>query len=244
MSSSVSPSDASWLAPKPRRYQQIADSLKEGVLSGALKPGDRLPTERELAAAYSVSRTCIREALLALEIAGMVSIRVGSGVYVLPPPLEAKGHATDAAPQAPVPSVSEVMEARLIFEPEICAAAAMRAGSEDLARLHATHALMREPREDPCVAAFIYREFHLGVVRATGNPIAQRLMREIWQATQVEAWVELRRYLQSPQMQPRWRDDHATILAAIADRHRGRARGAMRAHLESVATTLDDAGLI
>lgn len=238
--SSIAQANPSLLTPKPRRYRQIADALKDAILSGSFSPGDRLPTERELAARHSVSRNCVREALLALEIEGFVSIQVGSGVYVLARPGAPDGAARDARS----PSVAEVMEARLLFEPEICAAVAMRARPEDLARLHATHGLMREPREDVDEAALNYREFHLGLASASGNPIAAKLMRDIWQATQVEAWSPLRAFLQSPARQPRWRKDHATILAAIAERHRGRARSAMRAHIETVFTTLDEADLL
>ncbi|TVR06472.1 MAG: FadR family transcriptional regulator [Salinarimonadaceae bacterium] len=223
--------------PKPRRYRQIAEALRDAILSGYYRPGDRLPTERDLAARYSVSRNCVREALLALEIAGLVSIQVGSGVYVLPP---------EASLDIPSggPSVSDVLQARMMFEPEICAAVAVRARPEDLARMRATHASMREPCEDTEVAALAYREFHLGLARASGNPIAMQLMQHVWQATQVAAWVPLRAFLQRPELQPRWRDDHAMILAALDSRHRGRARAAMRAHIEAVFTILDEADLV
>ncbi|MCG6122301.1 MAG: FCD domain-containing protein [Microvirga sp.] len=237
---STSRRNAAIVAPKIRRYRQIADALKDAILSGAFKAGDRLPTERELATRYSVSRNCVREALLALEIWGFVSIQVGSGVYVL-----GRDGSKAASPrEARTAKAAEVLEARLMFEPEVCATAAARAGPDDLARLHATHALMQEPSDDVEQAGFAYREFHLGLVKASGNPIAVQLMRDIWRATQVEAWVALRAYLQRPELQTRWRDDHAAILEALEDRHRGRARAAMRAHIATVFTMLDEADLV
>ena len=72
-------------AVKVRRlYLQVAEQLARFVSEGELKPGDRLPSERDLAQRFAVSRPTIREAMIALEISGLVEIRSGSGVYVLP----------------------------------------------------------------------------------------------------------------------------------------------------------------
>jgi len=67
-----------------RLYQQIADQLRDMIDRGEYGPGDNLPPERELAKQFGVSRTSVREALIALEVIGIVSVRVGNGVMVLP----------------------------------------------------------------------------------------------------------------------------------------------------------------
>ena len=235
-------------APAPRRlvapvrlYRQIADALEERVASGEFKPGDRLPTERELAAFYSVSRTCVREALLALEISRLVSIRVGSGVYVLAP----------EAPEAPMvaaakdePSPTEILEARLMFEPEICAAAADRAGPDHVARISASLALMREEHRKAAEAERGDREFHVSIAQACGNPIAQEFLRDIWEIMSGPLWQGLQKHIRSPILRLKWIEDHEAILAAIEARDRRQARSAMRRHIENVIATLNEADFL
>ena len=75
-------------------YRQVADSILASIESGGYKPGTRLPSERDLAVAFKVSRPTIREAMIALEIRGLVESRHGSGIYIddadpfLPPAME------------------------------------------------------------------------------------------------------------------------------------------------------------
>ena len=73
----------------PRRlYRQVADQLRQLIDAGEFPVGSRLPPERDLAMQLGISRPTVREALIALEVDGRVSIRVGSGIHVLPPPPE------------------------------------------------------------------------------------------------------------------------------------------------------------
>src|SRR5690606_37467655 len=103
-----------------RLYQDIASQLKALVDAGELRPGERLPTERELCAKLAVSRTAVREALIALELAGIVDVRTGQGVFV-----------RDRASRAPEPAAGtfspfEILESRLVVEPEAAALGAER----------------------------------------------------------------------------------------------------------------------
>jgi len=224
-----------------RLYRQIADALEERIASGEFKPGDRLPTERELAAFYSVSRTCVREALLVLEISKLVSIRVGSGVYVLAP----------AAPEAPAaagntdePSPTEILEARLMFEPEICAAAAGNAGPDHIARISASLALMREEHRKAAETERGDRDFHLSIAQACGNPIAQEFLRGVWESMSGPLWQGLQKHIRSPILRLKWIEDHEAILAAIEAHDRRQARIAMRRHIENVIATLNEADFL
>jgi GntR family uxuAB operon transcriptional repressor len=226
--------------PAPVRiYRQVADALEERIASGEFTSGSRLPTERELSAYYGVSRTCIREALLALEIARLVSIRVGSGVYVL-----------SAAPPQQQPSTSiikdqrgptELLDARLMFEPEICAAAAANATPEDIARISASLALMREEHRKAAETEHGDRDFHLNIALACGNSIAQDMLRGIWDTMAADLWQNLQKHIRNPLLRLKWIQDHEVILAAIEDRSRSKARAAMRRHIENVAASLDRA---
>src|ERR1700761_390508 len=112
-------------------YQQIARRIAASIEDGRYAPGDRLPSERELADDFGVSRPTIRDAMIALEFQGLVEARQGSGVYVRAAPQIAE----DAAERDVV--ALEVVEARRLFEGEACALAAAIITDEQVARLDA-----------------------------------------------------------------------------------------------------------
>ena len=106
-----------------RLYQQVADSIRKQIQSGAMPAGSRLPSEKLLAQQLGVSRPTVREAMIALEIAGLVEIRTGSGSYV-------RQRDTIAAPSVDTgPGPIELLNARILIEGEIAAEAAQRATS-------------------------------------------------------------------------------------------------------------------
>ena len=132
-------------AVEPRRlYRQVADQLRQLIDSGEFAVGNRLPTERELAAQLGVSRPTVREALIALEVDGRVRIRVGSGIYVLAP----QEPTTIAAPA--VAGSFEILAARALFEGAIAEQAAQIASPADLAGIDATLARMKGAAESGC----------------------------------------------------------------------------------------------
>ena len=118
---------------EPRRlYRQVADQLRQLIDSGEFAVGARLPTERELAVQLGVSRPTVREALIALEVDGRVRIRVGSGIYVLPP----RGRATGCRICAvPIAGPFEILKARALFEGAVAEEAARIATAADIAAI-------------------------------------------------------------------------------------------------------------
>src|SRR5687767_1190268 len=104
-------------APVTKLYQQIARAIATAIAAGRYAPGERLPSERELAEEFGVSRPTIRDAMIALEFQGLVEARPGSGVYVATAP---------AANETDEPGVSAlaIAEAQRLFEGEACALAA------------------------------------------------------------------------------------------------------------------------
>ncbi|MEN9932188.1 MAG: hypothetical protein RIS17_761, partial [Pseudomonadota bacterium] len=108
-----------------RLYQELARKLMSELASGGFAVGDRLPAERELAAQYAVSRPTVREAIIALEVQGLVEVRIGSGAYVtrLPGMEEVPGFNITGF---------ELTEARLLFEAEAAALAATQISDEEL----------------------------------------------------------------------------------------------------------------
>ena len=115
-----------------RLYQQVASRIEELISSGRIVAGKRLPAEKELARQLGVSRPTIREAMIALEIAGLVEVRTGSGIYV-----------SKAAPSRTViidsgPGPFELLNARLLIEGEIAANVAVLASIDDLNEIQET----------------------------------------------------------------------------------------------------------
>src|SRR5215468_4867299 len=114
-----------------RLYVRVASDLARQIANGRFAIGERLPSERNLAETYSVSRPTIREALIALELDGLVEVRMASGVYVRAThPTGGRWSEADIGP-------FELVEARRCIEGESCALAAARVTDEQLAELDA-----------------------------------------------------------------------------------------------------------
>ena len=118
---------------EPKRlYRQIADQLAQLIASGEFAVGSRLPAERELAASLGVSRTSVREAIISLEMSGLVEVRVGTGIFVTPRPETAPRQSRDAGP-----GPFELLAARKLVEGEVAALAASAATEDDAAAMAA-----------------------------------------------------------------------------------------------------------
>ena len=101
-------------AVEPRRlYRQIADQIAQLIASGEFLPGARLPAERELATSLGVSRASVREAIISLEMGGLVEVRVGTGIFVTAPAAQSSA-VRDAGP-----GPFELLQARKLIEGEI-----------------------------------------------------------------------------------------------------------------------------
>ncbi|MEM0909196.1 MAG: GntR family transcriptional regulator, partial [Pseudomonadota bacterium] len=112
-------------------YQQIAEQLARDIDAARYRPGDRLPAERELAASLGVSRTSLREALLALEFAGRIEIRDRAGVFVRHPDTIRMPSTAESDRPGPY----EVLEARRLIEGELTYRACLRASAEDVSAI-------------------------------------------------------------------------------------------------------------
>jgi DNA-binding FadR family transcriptional regulator len=168
-----------------RRYLDIAHKLAADIESGHYGEGERLPPERELAQMLDVSRTTVREALLALEIMRYIEIRVGSGVFVLEE--TARGQSPQTAPQGASPS--DVLAARRIIEAETAALAALHASEANLAALAKTIDQMsasidRIDRFDAADA-----DFHALIASAAGNEVLGGFVTHLWRMRESDMWA-------------------------------------------------------
>ncbi len=210
-----------------RLYQSVARRLIEAIGSGRYAVGDRLPAERELAVEFGVSRPTVREAIIALEVQGIVEVRVGSGAYVMSVPGSmAIGFGISAF---------ELTEARLLFEGEAAVLAANQISDEELHTLSLLLVEMdQENQRGDGLSETSDREFHLTIARATRNAAIVRTIEDLWdlRSTSPEVALVYSR-ARAADVKPVV-DEHDAIVAALRARDPKKARAAMRAHLNAV----------
>jgi len=215
-----------------RLYEQVADQIGALVRAGEFAPGQRLPAERDLAKSLRVSRPVVREAMIALEIGGLIEVRTGAGAFVRDQPL---------APSAPINtghSPSDILSARMLIEGEAAALAATRATPLDLAgmaaqqdEMIAEHAAGREWRGADL-------GFHAAIARASGNAALTAVVERLWQEQHAPVFSLLSERVRLRDNWTATMRGHAAILAAIRSGKRRAAREAMRAHLTQVLSVL------
>lgn len=214
-----------------RLYQDLARKLMEELSQGSYPVGSRLPAERELAQQYEVSRPTVREAIIALEVQGLVEVRIGSGAYVLrlPGKSEIPGFNLTAF---------ELTEARLLIEGEAAALAATQASEDDLAEIAALVEEIARENQDPQGTDRADRAFHLAIARATRNGAILDAIENLWnlRANSPESAL-LHEKARSANIKPVV-EEHTAVLDALRARDPAAARSAMRTHLSAVLDSL------
>ena len=204
--------------------------IRNLIVQTPYNPGDRLPPEREIAEMLDVTRTVVREALIMLEIKGLVEVRRGAGIYVLDNAVGEGAaesadinHCNDAGP-------FELLQARQLLESNIAEFAALQATREDIIKMR--QALQLEERElassAPGGSESGDMQFHLAIAEATHNSMLVELFRQSW----------LHRHLGDTHYRQEWLVDHKRILAALIKKDARAAKLAMWQHLENVKRRL------
>jgi GntR family transcriptional repressor for pyruvate dehydrogenase complex len=221
------------LTPDTRKlYQQVASTIMASITSGQYKPGERLPSERDLATAFKVSRPTIREAMIALEIRGLAETRHGSGIYVTDqlPALEGAGDLDIGA--------FELTEARRLFEGEAAALAATTITEECLEELQLIVGEMADENARNEQGWTADRRFHIAIARATRNTaIAQVIETLLDMRHKSPLCVYMLERARRVGVQPRV-SEHRRILVALRKHDPKAARNAMRDHLARVIEDL------
>ena len=216
-----------------RLYHSVADQIMKLIRDGAYPPGTRLPGERELAERFSVSRVTVREAEIALQAQGFISIKTGSGVYVRDP-------AEKVGVGLPTVTAFELTEARLLFESEAAALAATHISDETLEHLSGlVEAMSNDDPQLSEASAEADQEFHLTIAAASGNAAVQYIVETLWKIrNQIPAIREVHESICA-------RDDqltveHADVVEALRRRDPAAAREAMRAHFRGLLGSMID----
>jgi len=221
-------------APKPgadRSYQRLAAQLLTLITEGEFKLGERLPSERALAERFDVSRTSVREAMIALELQGVVEVRGGSGIYVTQDRLQ--GATTSYMPETG-PGPFELLRARCLIESEIASLAAENRKDGDLDRIFAALSDMREHLDDKEKNEAADQLFHLRIAESTGNSVLLQMVTAMWAQARGPVWAQIEAHFHTPDLRMASHADHQRIFKALVARDAASARVAMRSHLERV----------
>ena len=214
-----------------RLYQQIVDQIELRFVNGELKVGDQLPSERELAEQFAVSRIAVREAVKALREKGLVEIRPGRGTFITNGTQGVIRHSLGLLMKfGSVGDSPNLVEVREIMEPEIAGLAATRISGEQIAAMTEAVRLMDSSLDN--VNSFVEADldFHLALARATQNPIIPILMNSI-----IDLLREQRKRIALVKGGlSRGQYHHKKIMDAIVHHDSKAARLAMQHHLKQV----------
>jgi GntR family transcriptional regulator, hexuronate regulon transcriptional repressor len=215
----------------PKLYQRVANAIVAEIRSGKYPRGERLPPERELAEEFGVSRPTVREAMISLEIRGIVEARRGSGIYVMErEPVEATEPELDIGP-------FEVTEARRLFEGESAALAAAIITDEELRKLEALLETLQANSTSE-IGERADRDFHIAIAEATRNSAITTVVENLWDMRYKSPMcMKMFDRARDAGVQPRY-DDHHRILSALKSRDPQSARAAMRGHLDRVINAM------
>lgn len=215
---------------KTKVYEEVARQIERLISDGLLKPGDKLPPERELVEMFQVSRSSVRDAIRALELMGLVEPRQGEGTVVR--------DLTAGSLVNPLASmlvrkrelVGELLDVRKMIEPPLVGRAAARASAEEIAHLEDILRRQREKVRRGESAIEEDSEFHDAIARAAKNSVVMRVM---------DVLMDLLRESRERSLQVEGRPQrsfagHRRILRAIRRRDAAAAEAAMKQHLEEI----------
>ncbi|RAJ65678.1 GntR family transcriptional repressor for pyruvate dehydrogenase complex [Streptomyces sp. Amel2xB2] len=213
---------------RPRLYEQVLDRLRAYAVDHELSAGDRLPPERELAQRLGVSRSSVKQAVVVLEVQGLVETRHGGGTYLVRDTLDAEPVERLVERQRRLP---DVLEAREALETKLAELAAERRTEEDLEAMRDALSAMESDIADGGHGVEGDRRFHAAVTAAGHSTLLAEFMRSISESIAESRTESLRQ----PGRPTRSLDQHARILAAVERGDGKAAAAAMRRHVRTVA---------
>lgn len=213
-----------------RTFELVLRQLREQLESGRLRPGEKLPSEPDLASQFGVSRTALREALKVLELSGYLEIRrgYGGGTFVARPSAEEFKMVTPSGVRVSAVTPVQLEQVRLAIEP---AAAGIAAGMDvrDVRPLEDTVREMEIFDDRPARVLEANVDFHVAVAKVSGNPVFVALLEELRPAV----YRELNLPVRNPDWRETCRKEHGQIIAAIKSGDKDSAERVMRHHLEN-----------
>jgi GntR family transcriptional regulator, transcriptional repressor for pyruvate dehydrogenase complex len=208
--------------------EEIAKQIMDLISSGSLRPGQRLPSERELCEHFGASRPPLREALRGLSIVGVLNARVGEGTSVSVDGGMFMRKVMELRMVTEKHDIENLLEVRLALEVMSAARAARNATEEDLNELRELVAKMKACGTNETQFARLDAEFHVVIAKASGNTLILDLVSMI----RNQLIRALTKALRSPNAISHSNKEHSTLLDAIERHDIDASRAAMLAHLE------------
>ena len=215
---------------RTRIPEEIVSQILRLFREGALKPGDRLPPERELAQQLNVSRASVREAMRLMDMQGLVIIRPGSGTFITEDTVEVIVQAFSTLLSGPTNAASDIFEMRLILEPQVVSLAAERASDADVRRMEEILLQQEADISDGGTGVEFDSEFHFAIAQATKNSAliaVTQAMSDLLSQSRDSTLLSSERSNQS--LQSHWR-----ILETIKKRQSKSAEEAMHRHIADI----------
>jgi len=231
-----------WMKPYPylkkgTLVDKVFDALKEGIFSGRMKKGEKLPPQDVLAGEFGVSRTVIREAYKKLSSMGLIESRQGSGTFVSVPDAGALMDPLMTTLMLDETSIRELIEARYYLEKVIVGIAASRVVPEDIAELKACLATMKDSGNTGDYETFSQADniFHKQLAAIAKNSILNRILETIWDLN----YRFLIKFSRTEGAVGRAIDHHERILNAMAEKDPDRAEAEMSEHLRDIVQAVN-----
>ena len=216
--------------PEPL-YRRVAARIAALIEAGEWAPGGRMPPDRELTERLGVSRATVREAMIALEVQGLIETRFGHGARVA-------ATVPEEAPQA-APGFFELIEARMLVEGEIAGLAATRLAGAALSRLRALAEGVMRPGLSLEEIAALDRDFHITLAAATGNSVLTAQVEDFWrQRTHFPDWARAHNFTTDAAVARYIRGEHLAIIEALAAGDAEAARARMQQHCHNFGASL------
>ena len=215
---------------KTRIHEDVFNQIRQLIKEGRLRARDQLPSERELADTFKVSRTSVREALRALETQGLIVSRTGAGNFVADLPVESLIGPLARLLIGEKRALADVFEMRKLIEPQIAALAAERASRKDISQLKRIVAKQADAVSRGETGVEADAELHLSISHATRNQALQKLVSgfmEMLSRSREES-------LQTDKRRASSIATHRRIISAIERHYRSKARSEMLRHIEQV----------
>lgn len=226
------------MSPSIKSAASLRDELRRIITSGSLRPGERLPTERELSGRFGVARNTVRRALDELSRDGLIARHIGRGTFVAGGAPLGRIHTLFDDPAVNAGTL-DVIDARLALEPAIAEMVVQRAREEDFEKL--AQILQRAD------AASDWREFeshdarfHHGIAALCGNKSLLNMTDALARARLERRWVDVKARTLDAERRAQLQAAHYRILDGLRQRDVSRAREAIRAHLLDVRAHFAD----
>ncbi len=225
-----------------RIFLKIAGQISDSISKGVLRPGDRLPAERELTEMFGVSRPTLREALCALEVLGLLECRGGKGNFVKAE-IPRSSFRNEIRKIQKEHSPFEILEVRKALEPKMAEMAALHATAENVRSLRQIISHIENLVADDGVSRIpgFDRQFHLEVARASGNAVFLEIEEWIMKLLDESLWKTIiQKTWALKGVKARHIREHTAILEAVRRKEPQSARKSMLRHLSTFERTLLD----